>query len=50
MNRVFRPRYVHGHRIHHGLTGMGVVAVGVALILHDWLVHGDSPLICLRDW
>ena len=49
MTRVFHPRYLYGHRIHHGLAGMGLVAAGLGLVIHDWLL-GDSPRVCIRDW
>lgn len=34
-----RRVYVFGRRVHHGLTGLALVAVGIALMLddaHDW--------------
>ena len=28
--------YVRGRRIHHGLTGAVMAAVGALLLIHDW--------------
>lgn len=27
--------HIHGHRIHHGLTGLILIIIGVGLMLHD---------------
>lgn len=40
---VFAPNrrvYVCGLRVHHGLTGVLLIAVGVVLVAHDW---ADRP-------
>ena len=31
-----RRLWVAGQRVHHGLTGVFLLAAGTALILHDW--------------
>ena len=31
-----RRLWVAGQRVHHGLTGVLLLATGAALILHDW--------------
>lgn len=31
-----RRLWLAGHRVHHGLTGVLLLATGAALMLHDW--------------
>ena len=31
-----RRLWVAGQRVHHGLTGVMLLAAGTALVLHDW--------------
>ena len=31
-----RRMWIAGQRVHHGLTGVLLVAAGTALVLHDW--------------
>ena len=31
-----RRLWIAGQRVHHGLTGVFLLAAGTALILHDW--------------
>jgi hypothetical protein len=31
-----RRLWVAGQRVHHGLTGVLLLAAGTALVLHDW--------------
>jgi hypothetical protein len=31
-----RRLWVAGQRVHHGLTGILLLAAGTALVLHDW--------------
>jgi hypothetical protein len=31
-----RRLWIAGQRVHHGLTGVLLLATGAALILHDW--------------
>ena len=31
-----RRLWIAGQRVHHGLTGVLLLATGTALILHDW--------------
>jgi hypothetical protein len=35
MTSPFRPRYLGRHRIHHGLTGVVLIAIGLAACWHD---------------
>jgi hypothetical protein len=31
-----RRLWIAGQRVHHGLTGVFLLAAGTALVLHDW--------------
>lgn len=31
-----RQLHLHGHRIHHGLAGLILTGIGLALMLDDW--------------
>ena len=31
-----RRLWIAGQRVHHGLTGVVLLAAGTALVLHDW--------------
>jgi hypothetical protein len=38
--------YVRGHRLHHGLVGIVLIATGAALVAHDradWPFTHDRP-------
>ncbi len=32
----FGPRYLLGRRLHHGLAGVVLAALGIVLIIDDW--------------
>lgn len=34
--RANQRLYVHGKRLHHGLTGCVLITVGAVLAAHDW--------------
>jgi len=38
---VNRRVWVGGQRVHHGLTGLALAALGAALVAHDWK---DRPI------
>ena len=42
-----RRLWVAGQRVHHGMTGVLLLATGAALMLHDWK---DRSLWFQRGW
>jgi hypothetical protein len=42
----FGPRFVLGHRVHHGLLGCALLAAGIVLMADDWA----DRLVWLADF